>query len=236
MGEVNNIYCDESCYQPNDHHVIMALGAVWCQNAQVVPITARLREIKKKHGVDPYSEIKWTRVSPGKLSMYQEIIEFFFDEDHLHFRGVVVPDKSLLRHELHGQTHDDWHYKMWFVLLSRIFTPKDEFRVYLDIKDSHGAMKARRLHEVLCNSQYDFSRKIIQRLEIVRSEQVELMQLTDLILGCIAYANRGLETSRAKLALVEVMRRRSGYNLLRTTLLLEPKLNLLRWNASGATE
>ena len=231
-----NVYCDESCYQPNDPHQVMTLGALWCPTEKVQQFTQHLRGIKRKHGIAPYSEIKWTRVSPAKVDFYRDLIEYFFDEADLHFRGVIIPDKALLQHESRGQTHDEWHHKMWFVLLTCVLSPKDEYRVYLDIKDTHGAEKARTLHDVLCNSQYDFSRKIIKRLEIVRSEQVELLQLGDLILGAISYANRGLETSTAKLNLVELVRARSGYALTKTTLLRESKVNLLRWKASGPAE
>jgi hypothetical protein len=236
MGQIFNVYCDESCYQQNDHHRVMTLGALWCPLERVRSVTERLREIKKKHLIDPYSEIKWTRVSPAKLGLYRDLIEYFFDDSDLHFRGVIIPNKRLLRHEGRNQTHDEWHHKMWFVLLSCVLSPKDEYRVYLDIKDTHSAEKARKLHEVLCNSQYDFSRQIIRRLEIVRSEQAELMQLADLVLGSISYANRALDSSTAKLNLVALVQARSGYSLTRTTLQRESKVNLLRWRATEAVE
>ena len=214
----------------------MTLGAVWCPTDKVKGITARLREIKKEHGIDPYSEIKWTRVSPAKLTLYRDLVNYFFDESDLHFRSVIIPDKNQLTHEEHGQTHDEWYYKMWFVLLSCVLSPKDEYRVYLDIKDTRGQERARKLHHVLCTSQYDFSQKIIKRLEIVRSDQVELMQLTDLVLGCISYANRGLNSSAAKSNLVALARDRSGYTLTKTTLLRETKVNILRWKPTGVDQ
>ena len=39
------------------------------------------------------------------------------------------------------------------------------------------AGKVTKLHEVLANSLYDFSRQIIERVQLVRSHEVELMQL-----------------------------------------------------------
>ena len=68
----------------------------------------------------------------------------------------------------------------------------------------------------------------------MRSHEVELLQLADLLIGAVSYANRGLTTSPAKLAVIEDVRRRSGYRLTRTTLLQEDKVNLFRWQAREA--
>ncbi len=53
-----------------------------------------------------------------------------------------------------------------------ILTPHATYRIYIDIKDTRGAAKVRKLHDVLCNNQYDFSRKIIERVQQVRSHEV----------------------------------------------------------------
>ena len=79
---------------------------------------------------------------------------------------------------------------------------------------------------------YDFSREIIERVQLVRSHEVEVLQLTDLLIGTVSYVNRGLSTSTAKTRLVDRMRTRSGYALTRTTLLREEKVNLFRWRAT----
>jgi hypothetical protein len=231
VGSIFNVYCDESCYQQHDHHGVMLLGGLWCPLDRTAFFSRGIRAIKSRHGIAPRSEIKWTRVSPGKLRFYLDLIEYFFSEPDLHFRGVIVPDKENLQHDIHGQSHDQWHYKMWFVLLSCVLSPHDEYRIYLDIKDTHSNRSALKLHDVLCNSQYDFSRKIISRVAIVRSDQSEILQLCDLILGAVSYANRGLKTSAAKQALVSAVRSLSGYSLTQTTLYRESKLNLLRWKA-----
>lgn len=232
MTQTFNIYCDESCHLENDQQKAMVLGAVWCPLEKSHEIAARLREIKGKHGLLPTLEIKWVKVSPGQLPFYLDIMDFFFDDDDLHFRALIVPDKSLLRHKEHHQTHDDWYYKMYFDLLKVILHPEARYRIYLDYKDTRGGAKVAKLQEVLCNNLYDFRREIIERVQLVRSHEAEILQLTDLLTGAIAYANRELTTSQAKLALVARMRQRSGYRLTDTTLLRESKVNLFRWHAS----
>jgi hypothetical protein len=210
----------------------MVLGAVWCPVERVREISTRLREIKLRHGLPADFEIKWTKVSPAKVQFYLDVIDYFFDDDDLHFRALIVPDKSLLRHAEFGQSHDDFYYKMYFDMLKVLFSPDARYRVYLDIKDTRGAVKIAKLHDVLCNNQYDFSRQIIERVQLVRSHEVEPLQLADLLIGAVSYVNRNLSTSDAKQALVDRMRRRSGYGLTRTTLYREDKVNLFRWHAT----
>ncbi len=233
MVQIFNVYCDESCHLENDHQQVMVLGAVWCPIEKTAEFSAGIRGIKARYGLRPDFEIKWTKVSPAKSEFYGDIINYFFDKPDLHFRALVVPDKSKLRHGFFDQSHDEWYYKMYFDMLKVLFDPNSQYRIYLDIKDTRGSTKVAKLHDVLCNNLYDFSRKIIERLQIVRSHEVELLQVVDLMIGAVSYANRQLSTSSAKHALVEQIRRRSGYSLLRTTLFLEKKVNIFRWAASG---
>ena len=176
-------------------------------------------------------ELKWSKVSPAKIDFYLNIIDYFFDDDDLHFRALIVPDKSKLRHKTFGQSHDDWYFKMSFDMLKVIFDPKAQYRIYIDIKDTRSAEKIDKLHDVLCNNIYDFSRKIIERVQTVRSHEVKILQLTDLLIGAVSYVNRGLSTSNAKQVLIKRIMERSQYSLTLTTLLRENKFNLFRWNA-----
>lgn len=233
MSETFNIYCDESCHLENDHQKAMVLGAVWCPLDKTREIAVRLREIKQKHGLPPHFEVKWTKVSPAGKTFYLDLVDYFFDDDDLNFRALIVPDKSLLRHDAFpGQDHDLWYYKMYFDMLKVIFRPDARYRIYLDIKDTRGARKAAKLHEVLCNDRYDFSRQVIERLQLVNSHEIEQLQLADLLIGAVAYLNRALQGNAGKMAIIERMRQRSGYDLTRTTLLREEKMNIFRWHAA----
>lgn len=237
MSETYNIYCDESCHLEHDRQSAVVLGAVWCPLDKTREIAVRVREIKRKHLLAPGFEVKWTKVSPGKKQFYLDLLDYFFDDDDLHFRGLVVPDKAKLDHEAFpGQDHDVWYYKMYFDMLKVILTPKGRYRIYLDIKDTRGAEKVKKLHDVLCNNLYDFSREIVERVQLVHSHEVEQLQLADLLIGAVSYINRGLHSNAGKQALVDRMKQRSGYCLTKTTLLREDKVNLFRWQAQEVHE
>jgi len=231
VTELFNIYCDESCHLEHDQQRVMVLGAIWMPAAAMKEVSVRISEIKQEHGLNSHAEIKWTKVSPSKQQMYLDLVNYFFDVDSLRFRALVAP-KDGLRHEDHQQSHDEWYYKMYFDMLKVIFSPNGQYSVYLDIKDSRGGRKVKKLHDVLCHNMYDFNREIIQRVQIIRSEESQVMQLADLLIGAISYANRFLSGNQAKMALVEKIRARTGYALTKSTLYREEKFNIFCWRPS----
>lgn len=228
MSETFNLYCDESCHLPNDRQPVMVLGVVWCPVDKSHEIAVRLREIKADHGLPPTFELKWSKVSGAKVDFYRDVVDYFFDDDDLHFRAWVA-DKTGLRHDDFGQDHDDWYYKMMFGLMEPVIRPDAHFRIYLDKKDTRSARKVEKLHDVLCNNLYDFNRRIVERVQVVESHAVEQLQLADLLLGAVGYINRGLSGNSGKESLIARIRERSGYVLTRPTLLREAKFNLFIW-------
>lgn len=209
----------------------MSLGAIWCDKEAIKKISEQIRQLKTQHGLSRQFEIKWTKVSPAKLDFYKAVINLFFNTPALHFRGVVIPDKSVLNHSQFEQNHDGFYYKMFFILLKTIFSPAHQYTIYLDIKDTQSKQTVKGLHDCLCNSQYDFNRDSIKHIQQIRSHESELLQVADLMIGALSYLHRGLQTSEAKQILIEQIKALSGYSLQRNTLYREDKFNLLIWQA-----
>lgn len=71
----------------------------WCWGLYFGPqvklreINQRIRRIKERNGVSPTMELKWTKISPAKIDLYKDIVNYFFDDDDLHFRAVIVPEQ-----------------------------------------------------------------------------------------------------------------------------------------------
>lgn len=210
----------------------MVLGAIVCPTNRSREVAVRLREIRAKHHIRADFELKWTKVSPAQVEFYQEIIDYFFDDDDLNFRAVVAP-KQALDHERFYQSHDDWYYKMMFYLIRNVLPARDEAFIYLDKKDTHGKEKIYQLRNVIANAEFDFNRNNIRRLQIVESHHVGLLQLADLLIGAVNYANRNDTSSKAKLHLINRIRERSKVSLTQTTLPSELKMNIFRWRPRG---
>ena len=196
MANLYNFYCDESCHLPNDGNKIMVLGGIWCPKEKTREINDRIRDIKSKYEIG--TEMKWVKVSAAKLEAYADLVNYFFDDDDLHFRALVVDNKDKINHEAFDQTHDDWYYKMYFDMIKTILTPGSGYYIYLDIKDTKSKTKIRKLQAVLENSRYTFSSNTIRNIQVIRSHEVEIMQLTDILIGAAAYKLRGFSQSNAK--------------------------------------
>lgn len=229
MSRTFNIYCDESCHLEHDNSNVMVLGCVWCSAEKKDEIFTRLREIKVRNGLKPTCELKWNAISKAKLSYYMDVLDYFFDMSDLHFRALVVPNKQELRHAEFRQTHDQFYYKMYFDLLKTILSPQEFYNIYIDIKDTQGIAKVDRLREYLCNNVYDYDKQMIKRIQQVRSHEVELIGMADFLTGAICYHNRGLNGNTAKLQIIERLKQKSGYSLVRSTLYKEDKVNIFIW-------
>lgn len=226
-----NIYCDESCHLENDGHNVMVLGSIKCAKEQRQRISKEIKAIKIRHKLPSDFEIKWTKVSRTKISFYLELINYFFNTPELSFRALIVPDKTKLNHNKFNHTHDDFYYKMYFLLLNPLLENSNTYNVYIDIKDTQGSQKIEKLQDVLANANYDFNREMIQKIQQVHSHEVEHLQLADLIIGALGYLNRGIETSNPKLEVIERIQKLSGFTLKRNTLLSVKKFNLFFWDA-----
>lgn len=235
MSIIYNVYCDESCHLRHDGINDMVIGAIWCDQRQVKKVNLDIRDIKKKNGIAPGAELKWTKVAPVKKEVYEELIHYFFDTPSLHFRCIVVPEKKDLDHLRFCQTHEDWYYKMYFDMLKGIFSSTDIYEIYIDMKDTHSNQKVKRLEEACRSSIYDFKGESIKRIQPIRSDEVQLMQLVDVLIGAVMYQNRRFpeehKKSETKLSLIELIKKRSGYGLMKTTLLREDKFNIFIWRA-----
>ncbi len=229
---VINVYCDESCHLPNDRHPALVLGAIACPKEHARDVAVSLREARIRHGLSPHLEIKWGGVSPSKLDFFLDVFDLFWEDPLLRFRSVVASKKNL-NHETYGQDHDGWYHKMYYQLLRYLITSNsgDQFRVYLDVKDTRSSARIKFLHDVICNGMHDFAHEILQNVQSLRSHEVPLIQLTDLLTGAMSYAARPRtpDDSGAKLEFISVIERRIGRSLATTSWLSEKKFNVFVW-------
>ena len=231
MAAIYNIYCDESCHLENDQIPVMVLGGTWCPINISAKMARDIRAIKLEHGLKSDFEIKWTKVSESKVDFYLALVDYFFDHPDFYFRGLVVPDKTKLDHKQFGQDHNLFYYKMFYYVIRNILVTGYRYRVYLDIKDTLGTEKIEFLRDILNNAKYDFDRRAIERIQHVRSHEMEQIQITDLFIGALGYLHRGLTKNSGKMAIIDRIKQRSGKNLTLSTLVSENKFNVFMWEA-----
>lgn len=224
-----NIYCDESCHLEHDDRKYMVLGGIICEKSNRNRIKRDIFEIKRKNNIKENAEIKWNKVSPAKINYYKELVDYFFDNEDLRFRALII-DKTQLKHEKFKQSHDDWYYKMYYQLLLNLVEPKQENNIYLDIKDTKSSKKVEGLKRYLSFKLMDYDFEVIKNIQSINSKESAIMQMADLLIGAIGYRNRKAyddkNSSLAKRELMMHIIQRSGYSLNKSTFLSEKKFNL----------
>lgn len=231
-----NIYCDESCHLEHDKSNVMVLGAIKCPKDKKSQIFNDIRNIKLKHGLSTYFEVKWTKVSASKVDFYLDILDYFWSNDDITYRGLVIKDKRKLDHvKYNGGNHNLWYYKMYYLMLNEIIRPEAKYNILVDIKDTRGGSHIKKLHEVLCNNIYDFKKDVIKNVCQIDSKQSELLQMADLINGAICFYNRHLmnnpNANSGKAALVKSLLQHKRLDA--KSPLSEQKFNLFIWTPRG---
>lgn len=225
-----NIYCDESCHLELDNSPCMVLGAISCPKQKVAIIAKDLRELKRRHGLSDRYELKWTKVGTKKIDYYKAVIMYFVNSDDIRFRAIVA-DKTDLRHSEFSQTHDDWYYKMYYLLLRQMVSPSEEYKIYLDIKDTQGGDKVLKLQDVLNYTLYKFYDETVRGIQQIRSNESELLQMADLFIGAVAYMNRKMFRSQSKTDICRYLESSMATSLISTTPLSQTKFNIFVWES-----
>lgn len=223
-----NFYIDESCHIEHDLSNVMCIGYLKVAESEMLKHKEDIKAIKAKHGI--LHELKWNTISNTKLDMYKELIDYFF-VSHIDFRCVLVKYKDRLKHDEYNQgRHDIFYDKMVFYLLANVWlNPNtDEYRVFLDIKDTKGREKLNKIDEIFTNKYYGESP--FKTFQHIRSHESQFVQLVDILIGAITYKARGLcnieEGSSAKKELVRYIEEKSGYSIDEGTEPWETKFNI----------
>ena len=234
MKKLINVYADESCHLESNaitkDNRFMVLGGISCPDENKKYIFEAIKNLKEENKINRFSEIKWVKVTKNKIHAYEALVKYFFSCDELSFRAIIV-DKKQLKHDAFNHTHDQFYYKMYWQMLEWFIEQSNRYNIYLDIKDTQGSMKIKNLHTVLCNTKHDFNRQVIENIQEIRSHEIVLTQLVDILIGAISYANRypAGGKSHAKQTIVDLIKSISGLSLINTTSLGARKFNIFRW-------
>jgi len=235
MEDLNTrIFCDESCHLLNDNSSIITFGAIQCPSEKVRQVSLEIKAIKEQFSCA--GELKWTKVSPKNLQFYKTLIKYFDDQENLKFRALIVKNKKNLNHDIYNNgEHDNFYYKMYYYLLRNIIEKKNvsTYEMFIDIKDTKSSLKVKKLQEVLSNSFYDFEMIRIRKIQQIRSEESNLLQLCDFLLGAVTYDNRELDKSAAKLLVAKELSSHFHTCLTESTSPWEEKFNLFHFTPRG---
>lgn len=218
---VYNFYCDESCHLRNDGKQFMVLGyvAVPCHKVKQLKGELKMLRLKYKNTL----EVKWTHLNSWNYSFYSKLLDWFFKKGGVRFRAIIV-DKNKYIAAKCDHDYDKFYYLMYYQLICHMLDTGCHYNIYMDIKDDLSSYRIAVLKEIL-----NVKMGVIEKIQHVRSHELDLLQLCDLFIGAISYnLNHVGKCSEAKLQLIEKMKIRTRTDLENTTSKRISKFNLFK--------
>lgn len=210
----------------------MILGAMYCPEESKKRIYDEIRAIKTKHNISTFFEIKWTKVSASKIDFYLDLLEYFWSNHDLFYRGLVASGKQSLDHDKYNSgDYDLWYYKMYYRMLDPVISPNKRYHIMVDIKDTRGGKRVAKLRDVLCNNIYDFKQEVVEQIGQINSKESEILQLADLLNGALSFYYRGfMDNANSNPGKVRFVRELQKHvDLDNNTRYGERKFNLFIW-------
>jgi len=224
------IFCDESNYMLNDTSDIMINGAIKIDETYLLKVKKYIKYLRHKYSY--YTEIKWTKLLTKQWNFYKELIDYFFDSDFMQFKATLVVNKSNAIHKKYNRDHNEFYYVVYYYTLRDMMDLQSNFKIYFDYKDSLGGERVRKLKEILSYKGYQNS-----EFTIIQSNESQLIQLCDVFVGAIGYANREdiQKNSKIKKQIVEYLDNKIRKSCQSSCTIFqtkpwEKKFNIFRWS------
>jgi len=185
---LRHVFADESCQ--NAHHY-MVLGALILPGTLVQEAETGLRQVLESHRM--HGELKWTKVSRGKLPVYEEFVAHYFDvlvPRGAEFHSLILNCHGLNHRKFNNGDPDLGYNKFMFQLLfHRAAVPYGEYEKIVADLDSRNSNRNPYELETILNSASSrkFDRQPFTRVAHRDSKGTRLLQLADLLTGAVAW-------------------------------------------------
>lgn len=221
-----NIYCDESCHLKSNNSKYMLIGAIYCPKIKVKEINNYIKKLKENYNLSNNIELKWNKIDKKTENLYLDIIDYFFNNNDLKFRVMVI-DKERLNHKKYNQTENDFYHKAYYEMLKYIINRNNSYNIYPDIKDTNSYY----YHQVMLNylkiKILDTNNEIIKKVQPIKSYEAPILQINDILIGALSYSYRKLSDNDAKLNIIKKIDSLCPYNLDETS--YSEKFNIFMW-------
>jgi hypothetical protein len=149
--------------------------------------------VRRKHAL--FGEVKWSKVSRSKLSVYKEFADVFFDlmqADKVHFHSLIA-DTSTFDHRTYNRGSREIGFnKLIYQLLvnkfGRLYGDHYRLYVYLDHRTTRASLiELRTIVNAGVAKRWDIQGWPFRRLDFRESTATDLFQITDLLIGAMGH-------------------------------------------------
>ena len=225
-----NIYCDESCHLVSNESKYMLIGAVYCPKYKVKKINEYIEHLKENYNISNRIELKWNKIDKKTEKLYLDIINYFFNNDDLKFRVIVI-DKTKLDHKKYDQTENDFYHKAYYEMLKYIIIPGNSYNIYPDIKDTNSYYYHQIMLDYLRIKMQDTNKKTIKKVQPIRSYEAPILQINDILVGALSYHYRNLSKNIVKLNIISEIKKLYQNDLNKTSYCSNTKFNIFIWKS-----
>ena len=225
-----NVYCDESCHLVSNDSKYMLIGAVYCPKNKVKKVNEYIEHLKENYNISNKIELKWNKIDKKTEKLYLDIINYFFNNDDLKFRVIVI-DKTKLDHEKYNQTENEFYHKAYYEMLKYIIIPGNSYNIYPDIKDTNSYYYHQVMLDYLRIKMQDTNKRTIRKVQPIRSYEAPILQINDILIGALSYHYRNLSKNSVKLNIISEIRKLYQNDLNETSYCSNTKFNIFIWRS-----
>ncbi len=224
------VYCDESGLEAltrKDAHKYTAIGGIWIPAELRDAFKTEVNAIKDKHNVR--GELKWQKVSPAYLDLYEDIINYFFEKSEIRFRVIIIESKTVDNIRFNDKDAELGFYKFYYQLLHHWIFDFNSYNIFIDYKVNRNKGRVNILKKVLEAS--NLTSDIIQVQALPSDESVGI-QIADILTGLVSSKFNNEFSGKAKGRLIELVETRLGITIAPTSKWVE-KFNVFKINLQG---
>ncbi len=228
MREID-IYCDESCVEAlfdKSSHKYVIIGGISIPKDERERIKKLLKVIKEKYGLR--GEMKWNKISPSSVQMYEELIDLVFNEKSIRYRAICIDSSSVDNNYFNEGSGELGFYKFYYQMLYHWLEEEQTYNIFVDHKINRNPHRVNILGQCLKAK----SRAEIKNCQAISSKESLLIQLADVLTGAVAAAFNKETKSNAKVAIKERIECAIGHQIFHTPL-KEQKFNIFNIKLSG---
>lgn len=225
-----NVYCDESCHLVSNDSKYMLIGAVYCPKYKVKKVNEYIEHLKENYNLSDKIELKWNKIDKKTEKLYLDIINYFFNNDDLKFRVIVV-DKTKLNHKKYNQTENDFYHKAYYGMLKYIILPGNCYNIYPDIKDTNSYYYHQVMLDYLRIKMSDTNKKTIKKVQPIRSYEAPILQINDILIGALSYYYRKLSGNSVKLNIINEIKKLYQNDFDTSSYYSNTKFNIFIWRS-----
>ena len=157
-------------------------------------VNSEMARLKESRGKKPTSEIKWEKVNPHDLPLYEDVVKYFrllLDQNHIHFHVVICDmhayDHRILNDGDKARSVSKTYYQLLLHRCCRLYGGKAFIHVRPDAGDcTQDLPKFLDALNADATRRFELATRPIMSIDLVHSASVNLMQMNDIILGAIA--------------------------------------------------